>query len=258
VIAGLIYGYWNNLNPRIKTIDLTIAKKADSLKTLNLVFVSDIHYSKTNGLERLELLINKINTLNPDIVVFGGDFFDGRSLDFLNPDLGNDIRSIRSKFGVFSVVGNHDYILNFEKVQKFFFENGIVILKDSVVKINNSIYLIGRRYVLSDESGEIKRKSFSELLENVDKGKPIILIDHKPNILMQAVENGIDLQLSGHSHHGQLWPLNYITEMIYDLDWGYQKINNTQFYVTCGFGTWGPPIRLGSYPEIVNIILHFD
>jgi predicted MPP superfamily phosphohydrolase len=84
------------------------------------------------------------------------------------------------------------------------------------------------------------------------------MMDHQPFGLNEAVENGIDLQLSGHIHHEQLWPFNYITEMIYEISWGYKKKGNTNFYISSGFGGWGPPIRLGSRTEIVNIKLDFE
>ena len=91
----------------------------------------------------------------------------------------------------------------------------------------------------------------------MDRSKPVILLDHQPFNLEKSVKEGVDLQLSGHTHHGQLWPLNYITSAIYEVSTGYRKIENTHFYVSTGFGTWGPPIRLGNRPELVNIILKF-
>jgi hypothetical protein len=84
------------------------------------------------------------------------------------------------------------------------------------------------------------------------------MMDHQPFNLGRVVKQGIDLQLSGHTHHGQMWPFNHITTAIYELSRGYKMIGNTHFYVSTGFGTWGPPVRLGNRPEIVQIILKFD
>ena len=92
----------------------------------------------------------------------------------------------------------------------------------------------------------------------VDNSFPVILMDHQPFKLEEAVNNKVDLQLSGHTHNGQLWPFNYITDMVYELTWGYKKKENTHFYVSCGAGTWGPPVRTGSRPEIVNVVLKFE
>ncbi len=94
-------------------------------------------------------------------------------------------------------------------------------------------------------------------MAEVDKNYPVILLDHQPFHLEEGETNGADLQISGHTHKGQLWPLNYITRQVYELSWGYKKKNHTHVYVSCGLGTWGPPVRSGNRPEIVNIQLNF-
>jgi len=96
------------------------------------------------------------------------------------------------------------------------------------------------------------------VLSGADPSYPVILMDHQPFNLDKAAEAGVDLQLSGHTHHGQIWPLNYITKAIYEVSWGYKEIGRTQFYVSCGYGTWGPPVRLGNRPEIMNIRIKFE
>ena len=102
------------------------------------------------------------------------------------------------------------------------------------------------------------RKELAEIMKIVNKSFPVILLDHQPFKLEQAVENGVDLQLSGHTHNGQLWPFNHITKHVYELSWGYKKKGNTHFYVSCGAGGWGPPMRTGSRPEIIKIKLEFN
>lgn len=94
-------------------------------------------------------------------------------------------------------------------------------------------------------------------MNGVDISHPVILMDHQAFRLEEAESNGIDLQLSGHTHHGQLWPFNFITKKVYELSWGYKKKGKTHYYVSSGVGTWGPPIRTGNRPEIVNIRLRF-
>ncbi|GBD90007.1 putative metallophosphoesterase [bacterium BMS3Abin04] len=103
-----------------------------------------------------------------------------------------------------------------------------------------------------------RRKELPEILQNIDKSLPMILLDHQPFKLKQAVENEIDLQLSGHTHYGQLWPFNFITNLVYELSWGYKKKGNTHFYISCGVGGWGPPIRTVGRPEIIKIELKFN
>jgi predicted MPP superfamily phosphohydrolase len=95
-------------------------------------------------------------------------------------------------------------------------------------------------------------------MAEVDKSYPVILMDHQPFRLAEAEANGVDLQLSGHTHHGQLWPFNLITKKVYELSWGYKKKGSTHYYVSCGVGTWGPPIRTANRPEIINIKLQFE
>ena len=97
-----------------------------------------------------------------------------------------------------------------------------------------------------------------EILENTKENLPLILMDHTPFGMEEAEKNNVDLQLSGHTHHAQMWPLNYITQKLYEQDWGYLKKGKTQYYVSCGVGTWGPPVRTGSITEIVNIKVKFE
>jgi predicted MPP superfamily phosphohydrolase len=103
----------------------------------------------------------------------------------------------------------------------------------------------------------IDRKDLSTLLQGVDKKLPIILLDHQPYNLSEAEKNGVDLQLSGHTHKGQISPGNLITKKVYEVDWGYEKKGNFNIYVSSGVGTWGPPIRTGSHSEIVDIYINF-
>jgi len=101
------------------------------------------------------------------------------------------------------------------------------------------------------------RRPLSELMVDVDKQQPIIVMDHQPIGLDEAAEQGADLQLSGHTHHGQIWPFHLITKAVYEVSWGYKKKGQTHVYVSSGVGTWGPPVRLGNTPEIINIKLSF-
>ena len=132
------------------------------------------------------------------------------------------------------------------------------MLRDTWVKIGDSLYVVGREDISIRGFTGKKRKPLPELMAEVDKSYPIILMDHQPFRLEEAEINGVDLQLSGHTHHGQLWPFNFITKKVYELSWGYKKKGSTHYYVSCGVGTWGPPIRTGNRPEIINIKLRFE
>lgn len=164
---------------------------------------------------------------------------------------------MRAKYGIFAVTGNHEYIGGVEPSIKYLTEHGITELRDNTVKIADSFYVVGREDRASKGFAGIIRKPLNQLLEGVDRTLPVILMDHQPVRLEEAEKNGIDLQLSGHTHHGQLWPFNFITKKIYEVSMGYKQKGSTHFYVSCGLGTWGPPIRTGNRPEIVVINLSF-
>ena len=129
------------------------------------------------------------------------------------------------------------------------------MLKDSSHKMNDSFYIIGRDDIQGQSMTGLPRKSLEELTRDLDTDLPIILLDHQPYKLGEVAEHAIDFQFSGHTHYGQFWPLNYITGLIFEQDWGYLKKKDTHFYVSSGYGTAVVPIRVGNHSEIVNIKL---
>ncbi len=254
IIAGRI----NALSPKIQTLDLKVNKTVNSQKDWNIVLASDIHLGTLIGQSRLDVLVKMINDLKPDLVLFAGDIIDEDLTPVINQDLGETLKNINAKFGVYAITGNHEFIGGVEPAVKYLINHGINVLRDSSVKIGDSFYLVGREDRSTNQFAHKRRKELSELMKSVDKNLPVVMMDHQPFALNEAVENGVDLQLSGHTHHGQLWPFNYITKMVYELSWGYKKKGDTHFYVSSGYGGWGPPIKLGSRSEIVNIKLHFN
>jgi len=259
VVAIIVFaGYINALNPRIRTLNLNIPKKANGPKTVNLAVVSDIHLGTIVGSSRFNRIVEKINQLNPDIVILPGDIVDEDLGPVIKQNLGEMLRNLKSQYGVIAVTGNHEYIGGVEKACKYLADHNVLVLRDSVLKVNDNFFIVGREdRSIRGFTGK-QRKPLEELMAQVNKSYPIILLDHQPLNLSQAVVNGADLQISGHTHHGQIWPLNYITNLIYEVSWGYKKKGNTQIYVSSGAGTWGPPMRIGTIPEIVNIKLSFQ
>ena len=164
------------------------------------------------------------------------------------------LRRIQAPLGVYSVTGNHEYYSGREKAVSFIRQGGIRVLEDEVVKVGEALYLIGRKDRTAERFGE-PRKPLGELMKEVPPGYPVILMDHQPFQLAEAQQQGVGLQLSGHTHNGQLFPINFIVGRIYENPWGYLKKGATHYYVSCGVGTWGPPVRTGSIPEIVHIRL---
>lgn len=249
----VLFGFINAHIVRVRTLDIPVTKQADKRKTLNIVMASDIHLSSIIGRSRIDQIVEKINSLSPDLVLLPGDIVDGDLNPVIHQNLGESLRKISAPLGVYAVTGNHEYIGGVEKACEYIAEHGVKILRDSSVFIDSSFYIVGRE----DRSAR-KRYSLKELMENVEKKYPIILMDHQPFHLGEAEANGVDLQLSGHTHHGQMWPFNHITDMVYELAYGYLVKGQTHIYVSSGVGTWGPPIRIAADPEIVNIRMTFN
>ncbi len=254
----LAFGHYNARNLRIKTLNLDIPKNTQRLKKINIVAVSDIHLGTIIGKRRLSRIVNAINNLDPDLVLLPGDVVDEDLGPVIKQNLGEMLRSIRSRYGVFAVTGNHEYIGGVEEAFRYLTDHGITVLRDTMVLVADSVYLVGREDLSKRSFDGGARKSLGEIMTNLDRSKPVILMDHQPFRLHEAADEGVDLQLSGHTHHGQLWPFNFITRKMYEVSWGYAQKGSTHYYVSCGAGTWGPPVRIGNRPEIVQLHLTFS
>lgn len=249
----ILYGYINASIVVIKNLDITIHKKVKNHTSLNVVLLSDLHLGTIIGPNKLGRIVEKINALKPDIVLLAGDVVDENIKPVIKKNLGALLENIVAKYGVYAITGNHEFIGGVGPAVAYLEKHKITYLRDTAVLIDSAFWLVGRNDKDMVRFTGKQRKPLEELMSTVDKSFPIILLDHQPFNLEQAAATGIDLQLSGHTHNGQMFPLNLVTRAIYHPDWGYRKINNTQFYVSCGVGTWGPPVRIGNHPEIVNI-----
>jgi hypothetical protein len=254
IVAG---GFFNSriINKKFYAIDVN--KKAGKLSSLHVVLASDLHLGTINGKNFASRVVDRINKLNPDIILFAGDIIDEDIKPVLRDNVGEALLELKSKYGVFGITGNHEHVGGVNDAVNYLTDHKIEMIRDEYIKIDSAFYLVGREDRDSKRFSDYNRKPLNKILENVDKSLPIILMDHQPFNLNEARENGIDLQLSGHTHNGQLWPLNYIVEKIYAIAWGYRLSDNTHYYVSCGVGGWGPPIRTGSRPEIISIKINF-
>ena len=253
----LCYGTWNAAHPRIKQLDLSVAKQAGSLKELNIVMVSDIHLGSLFGKQKVAHMADRINSLHPDVILLVGDLLDEAQNPIFKNSIGEPLKMLHAPLGVYAVTGNHEYIGGINRAVHYIGSLNIKLLRDTAILVDNSFYLAGREDRDINRFSSKSRKPLDEIVKSVNHTLPVILMDHQPFALNQAVENGIDLQVSGHTHHGQFWPINYLTNRIYEVSWGYKQKENTHIYVSCGYGTWGPPIRIGNQPEIVKIKLKF-
>jgi predicted MPP superfamily phosphohydrolase len=221
--------------------------------------LSDLHLGDIVDKQRLSKIVIEINKLKPDLVILAGDIIDDYIQPFIDQDMGKELKKIQSKYGVYAAFGNHEYYGGSIDEIVYEYENsaGFNILRDKTVKIDNSFYLVGREDISFERYAKTKRKSLEELLKDTDKHLPIIVIDHQPTNLSQGEKAGVDLQFSGHTHKGQLLPANIITKKMYENDFGLLTKGSYNVVVSSGVGTWGPPIRIGSSSEIVQVELEF-
>ena len=254
VLIVIIMGRLNAISPRVVNLELEIEKKA-SISELNIVALSDLHLGTLVCNDHFLRIVKMVNSLNPDIVLLVGDIVDEDIQPVIEQNLGETLRLISSKYGVYGVTGNHEFFGGVDKACKYLEEHGVNMLRDETVKVANSFVILGRDDITIQRFEGKRRKSIKELINVTDLTLPKILLDHQPLNLSEVAENDIDLALFGHTHYGQLWPFNLIASMIYEVSWGYKRKGNTHIYVSCGIGTWGPPIRTSSRPELLNIKL---
>ncbi|MEI8047991.1 MAG: metallophosphoesterase [Bacteroidota bacterium] len=259
-IVGIVVlvGHINALNPRVKRLDIHIDKKAGQLKTLHIAAASDIHMGTLVGPRRTAKLVRMLNGCRADVILLAGDIVDEDLAPVIHNDLGRSLVKLKAPLGVFAITGNHEYIGGADSAVKYLEDHGIQMLRDTAIKIKDSFYLAGRNDRDSKRFSSKERKGIDKVLESVDFSLPVIMMDHQPFNLQQVVDAGVDFQLSGHTHHGQLWPFNYITDAIYEVSWGYKQKGNSHFYVSSGYGGWGPPVRTGNRPEILDIYITFN
>jgi predicted MPP superfamily phosphohydrolase len=253
----IIGGFINALIPVTREYNITINKSAGEIKTLRIAAVSDIHLGSIIRKRSIKKLSAILKDLKPDMVLLLGDIVDGEIGPVLRGDLLQYFTSPKSIDGLFAITGNHEFIGGANKTIPYIESKGIRVLKDEVVTLEGGIQLIGRIDRDSFRFYKKERMSLGELMKQADTTKPVILLDHQPFHLDETAKYGIDLQLSGHTHNGQMWPLNYVTSMIYELSYGYLKKRNTHFIVSSGYGLWGPRVRSGSRSEILIINLKF-
>jgi uncharacterized protein len=253
VFIIVIAGHINTWYPTINRLEVELDGRNSKMNSVEAVLVSDIHLGTLTSRHRIQKMVDRINALEPDIILLAGDILDEDVGPVIFRDLGSSIKELHAPLGVFGITGNHEFIGGVEKAADYLTSHGIQLIRDSVIKINDSFYLAGRDdLVINRFTGET-RKSVGELLQSDRDDLPLILLDHQPFDLEKSASAGADFQISGHTHHGQMWPLNFITRSIFTISRGYGEVNGMKVYVSNGIGTWGPPVRIGNRPEIVHI-----
>lgn len=241
VIGGLLTcGYFHYHHKYREVIDIYTEKPLE--RDLVIVLASDLHIGYHNRAEELSRWVGLINAEQPDLILFAGDIIDG----FIRPAKGMEpcFRALRAP--VYTCLGNHEYLTGAEVSTAFLADAGITLLRDSAV-VAEGIRIVGR-----DDRSNAARRPLAELAP-ADSLFTIVL-DHQPLALAEAEKAGVDFQFSGHTHHGQIWPGNWITDALFEKAYGPYRRGRTRYYISSGLGIWGGKIRIATRSEYV--VLH--
>lgn len=273
VVATCLYGIFNARNIKVNEYSVTVNKSCGSDKHLKAVLVADMHMGYAIGVDHITNMVEKINQQDADIVIIAGDIFDNSYDGMDDPEgIKAQLKSIKSKYGVYAVYGNHDIDekilmgftfdwggkqLHSEKMTNFMKECNIKLINDESVLINDEFYLVGRRDTDKPGTEDGTRAEISELTKDLDKTKPIFVLSHEPDELQKTADAGADIDFSGHTHDGQLFPGNLTIGLFWENPCGMIKKDNMYSIVTSGVGVYGTFMRVGTDAEICSVDIDF-
>ena len=277
VLTGVtsIYGIINAKIVRTTEYEITINKDGGNFKEMTIAMFGDPQFGYNIGEYHLKQAVDIINKNDVDIVCVVGDIFDNQYSAIKNPDKLIDLfNQIKSKYGMYAVLGNHDveepilcgFTFNDETLENklaskemldFIRKSGMVLLYDENVIINDSVNLYGRADQERPNLGNITRKESGDLFKNVDTTKPIFVLDHEPREYDELEKAGVDLMMAGHTHDGQLWPTKIATDIIWENPYGLWVKNAFHAITTSGLGLFGPNMRVGTIAEVCIIHVKF-
>lgn len=235
-LCGNIY-YYDKVR-----VSICLSTTKSLAKDYRLVMLSDLHLGYHNTRSDLAKWVDIINAERPDLVLIAGDIIDISVAPLVKEDMAAELRRLNAP--VYACLGNHEYYSGTQQALQFYRDARINLLVDSAAVIDSSLVIVGR-----DDRSNLRRKGLEQLL--ADKSKYVIVLDHQPYQLERAERAGVDFQLSGHTHHGQVWPISWITDAMYECSWGSHQRGNTHFYVSSGIGIWGGKFRIGTQSEYV-------
>lgn len=269
-----IYGSIHARHMTTQSYDITVDKHVEGINELNIVLVADLHMGYSIGCSDIRKMVEDINQMKPDIVIYAGDIFDN-DYDALDDDqeLISILKNVHATYGSYAVYGNHDvneklvggfstgtlsHAFRDVRMEKFLQEAGIDALTDDVITVaDGKIQIIGRLDGEKAGDGTKNRAQLSTLISECDQTKPIILINHEPDGLHEAADEGVDIMLSGHTHAGQFFPLTIVQPLVWENYWGIKQIDHMYSIVTSGIGVYGPAVRVGTDSEVMEVRVHF-
>jgi hypothetical protein len=249
MVALFVYGH---LHYKHKVREELTLKSEKVSKPVKLVMVSDLHLGYHNQREEFHRWVDLINAEKPDLILIAGDIVDGSMRPLKDQKMYEEFHRLSAP--VYACLGNHEYFSGEPEAQQFYRDANIHLLQDSATVVGD-LCIIGR-----DDRTNIHRKSLGKIMSLAPCSLPLapkytILLDHQPYHLEQAERQHIDFQFSGHTHHGQVWPISWITESIYECAFGAHKRGHTNYYVSSGLGIWGGKFRIGTRSEYVVLNL---
>jgi hypothetical protein len=244
MFAVFLYGRLH-YNHKVR-VPLELKSEKPLPQAYRIVMASDLHLGYHNGRRELARWVDMMNRERPDLILIAGDLIDISIRPLLEEDMAAELRRLEAP--VYACLGNHEYYASEPRAQQFYEDAGIRLLRDETVVVDSALVVIGR-----DDRTNPKRRGLQSLMKEVDRTKYTILLDHQPHILAEAERAGIDLQLSGHTHRGQVWPISWITDRMYECSWGLHRRGKTNYYVSSGLGIWGGRFRIGTQSEYLVV-----
>ncbi|MFI1222719.1 MULTISPECIES: metallophosphoesterase [unclassified Streptomyces] len=250
-LATVGYGTYGVLRgPSVKRVTVPLAKLPRAAHGFRIAVVSDIHIGPILGRAHTRRIVDTINATSPDLVAVVGDLVDGSVADL--GSAAEPLAALRARHGSFFVTGNHEYFSGAEAWVDHVRELGLIPLENARVEIEG-FDLAGVNDIAGETEGQ--GPDFGRALGDRDRGRAAVLLAHQPVVIHDAVEHGVDLQLSGHTHGGQLWPGNLLAELANPTVAGLERYGDTQLFVSRGAGAWGPPVRVGAPSDITVVEL---
>ncbi len=249
----LVIGTFFARSPKVRTYQIKVNKPMQSQGPVRIAFLSDLHVGSLVSTSNISVMAERVNQQNPDIILLGGDLIDN-SLHLISRHVFLDqMRKLKAPMGVYAVMGNHELVnTTAEEMNTFLEIAGIRLLQDEQIDFGHFV-LVGRNEHQTQYSRQLERLTPEALLETTSQHKPVIVMQHQPVDLECLSSLGTDVALAGHTHRGQLFPLNLLQKRHYAQIGRYQSFSQMHSLISDGYGTWGPPVRIGSRSEIVMI-----